>query len=242
MIDSSKAKVAIVDYGLGNLFSVKQAWKHAGVGAAITESLHELLSADAVVLPGVGAFGDAMESLKRLDLVSPIRDIAASGKILIGVCLGLQLLMTESFEFGRHQGLGIIEGPVVRFDHPVEALDDSNGPTFRELKVPQVGWNRIFRCGGRDRSTDPAIPRLNPWSSSPLAGLDDEEFMYFNHSYYPKPEDPDTVLSESHYGNIAFCSSLRYQNVFACQFHPERSGPLGLRVYKNLVNWITGPA
>jgi imidazole glycerol-phosphate synthase subunit HisH len=219
-----KTRVAIVDYGMGNLFSVRQACEHVGLEVGITSARDEILEADAVILPGIGAFGDAMATLARLDLVEVLRDIAASGKPLVGVCLGLQLLMTESLEFGLHKGLGIIEGQVVRFDNP---LEDS-----RKLKVPQVGWNSIHRVGGSENGASQA------WDNSPLAGLADGEFMYFVHSYIVQPEAQDVLLSVSRYGQIEFCSSIHSRNIFACQFHPERSGTEGLKIYRNLASHI----
>jgi glutamine amidotransferase len=219
-----KFRVAIVDYGMGNLFSVSQACQHVGLDETITSSRDEILSADAVILPGIGAFGDAMATLKRLDLVEVLRDVAASGKPLIGVCLGLQLLMAESFEFGRHQGLGIIEGEVVRFDNPMEGT--------RKLKVPQVGWNSIYQVERQDNGKD------DGWKDSPYAGIKDGEFMYFVHSYIVRPEDRNVILSVSRYGQVEFCSSIHSGNIFACQFHPERSGSEGLKIYRNLAAHI----
>ncbi|MBI4199956.1 MAG: imidazole glycerol phosphate synthase subunit HisH [Chloroflexi bacterium] len=201
-----------MDYGLGNLYSVKQACEHVGLGAAITSSKQEILCSDAVILPGVGAFGDAMASLRRLDLTGVIRDIALSAKPLLGICLGMQLLMTESCEFGRHQGLGIITGTVERLQS-----SDKGG---RRLKVPQVGWNHIWR--------------VREWTGTPLGGLGDGDFMYFVHSYYVSPADTGMILSVSRYGVTQFCSSLQRRNIFACQFHPERSGQPALRIYHNL--------
>jgi glutamine amidotransferase len=168
------------------------------------------------------AFGDAMQTLARLDLVGVLRDVASMGKPLIGVCLGLQLLMTESLEFGLHKGLGIIPGQVVKFDHPAQGE--------RALKVPQVGWNSVHQPG-REEAGD-------AWQDSPLAGLADGEFMYFVHSYIVQPEDRDVVLSLSRYGQIEFCSSIHSENIFACQFHPERSGTEGLKIYHNLASHI----
>jgi glutamine amidotransferase len=213
-------RVAIVDYGLGNLYSVKHACAHVGLDAKITSSKRDILEADAVILPGVGAFGDAMQSLHRLDLVSVLRDMAGSPKPLMGICLGVQLLMTESYEFGRHRGLDIIQGPVVRFPDPME------GP--RKLKVPQIGWNRVYKAVRKDSA------EADPWRSNLLAGLADGEYMYFVHSFMVQPQDSNILLSTSRYGHIEFCSSLQYRNIFACQFHPERSGAEGLRIYKNL--------
>ena len=228
MLSADPLKVVILDYGLGNLFSVKHACEHAGMHATITCSHEEILKADAVILPGMGAFGDAMAALRRLDLIGPLRDVVASGKSLIGVCLGMQLLMSESYEFGRHQGLGFIEGSVVKFDNPVE------GST--KLKVPQIEWNNIYRHTGQAPAG--ATANGDPWKNSPLEGLADGEFMYFVHSYHAKPEAPGVVLSVSQYGHIEFCSSFKYENIFAFQFHPERSGSQGLRIYRNLTSLI----
>ena len=218
-------RVAIVDYGLGNLYSVQQACAQVDLHAEITSSKINILEADAVILPGVGAFQNAMATLHDLDLVGPLRDIAASPKPLIGICLGIQLLMSESYEFGWHQGLGIIEGTVIRFDNPTE--------DGRVLKVPQIGWNRIH---GAAPGEDPQEPQ---WADSLLQGLHEGEYMYFVHSYIVQPQDPDVILSISRYGDVEFCSSLRCRNVSACQFHPERSGRSGIEVYHNIARIIS---
>lgn len=215
------APVAIVDYGLGNVFSVLRACERVGLRAQLTNLRNDIASAPAVILPGVGAFGDAMTTLTRLDLVSVIQDVAASGKPLIGICLGLQLLMSESYEFGRHKGLGIIEGDVIRLR---SAREDG-----LRLKVPQVGWNRIQIPEASDRTKD-----VTAWQRTLLEGLPEGEFMYFVHSYHVRPVRPEIVLSMTVYGSISFCSSIQRGNVFATQFHPERSGPAGLLVYANL--------
>ncbi|MFH0954149.1 MAG: imidazole glycerol phosphate synthase subunit HisH [Verrucomicrobiota bacterium] len=226
-----QTQVAIVDYGLGNLFSVKHACEFAGLQAAVTSTRDLILAADAVILPGVGAFGDAMGALERLDLVGPLRDVASSGKPLVGICLGMQLLMTESYEFGLHKGLGLARGPVVHFDNPMEG--------GKRCKVPQVGWNRIYRRTDASRETPEATSGQDPWGASLLRGLADGEFMYFVHSFYCRPEDRDVVLSFSQYGHVEFCSSLKMGNVYGFQFHPERSGPRGLEIYSNLAAAIT---
>lgn len=224
------AQVAIVDFGLGNLFSVQQACGHVGLRAGVTSAKEEILGADAVILPGVGAFGDAMGALRRLDLISPLRDIAASGVPMIGICLGMQLLMRESREFGRFEGLGIVDGAALPLGQPYEA--------FRGLKVPHVGWNRIhpFR-----QDADPSrgrAPERGRWEGSPLAGLAEGEFMYFVHSFCARPDDSAVVLSVTRYGDVEFCSSLQRGNVVAFQFHPERSGLSGLKLYRNLAALI----
>lgn len=214
MPEAPRARAAIVDYGMGNLFSIKHACRSAGLEAFITSSRQDLLSATAVILPGVGAFGDAMEALRRLDLTGVLRDVAQSGRPLMGICLGLQLLMSKSHEFGEHDGLNIIEGDVTRFES-VTVGD-------RRLKVPQVGWNGLSMAGGQ------------PWEGSLLDGQPDGACMYFIHSFYVTPRDPGVVLSTTRYGPREFCSTLQVGNIFACQYHPERSGRQGLRVYHNL--------
>jgi len=212
MNNNQKSKVAIFDYGLGNLFSIKHACNYAGMEPFIISSAHRLMEADLIILPGVGAFGDAMESLRRLDLISPLHDIVDSGKLLMGICLGMQLLMSESHEFGNHKGLDIIKGEVVKFDKPL----DTNGKT---LKVPHVSWNKIY---------------LTDKQHKIFQNLNDETYMYFVHSFYVKPDNVSNIIFNTYYGNIEFCSGILYNNIFACQFHPERSGPKGLSIYKNL--------
>jgi len=214
-MSDARKRVAIVDYGMGNLFSVQNACEHVGLHASITSSHHDIASADAVILPGVGAFGDAVETLRRLDLINVLVDLAASQKPLLGICLGMQLMMTESLEFGWHAGLDIIPGTVVRFETPIGIQG--------ALKVPQVCWNRMFKTEGVD----------DPWAGSLLEGLSNGVFMYFVHSYYIRLEERKIGIAVTRYGNIEFCSALRYGNIFACQGHPERSGPQGLRIYHN---------
>ncbi len=210
-------EVAVVDFGLGNLFSVKRACEQVGLAAEITSDKGRISSARALILPGVGSYGEAMEHLERLDLIGPIKDFAASGKPLLGICLGLQLLLSESREFGRHKGLGLIEGEVVPFENPKGARG--------RLKVPQVCWNRIFPASGADNGA---------WSGGLLKGIVPGEYFYFVHSFYARPENPEMILSETDYGGIRFCSAVRLGNITAFQFHPERSGPRGLAVYSNL--------
>lgn len=216
MNSSQPIQVAIIDYGLGNLFSVKHACHWAGMEATITSNKAAILAADVVILPGVGAFGDAMHSLHSKDLVGPIRDVAASGKMLVGICLGLQLMMSESEEFGHHKGLGLFEGSVVRFEKP----QDGNG---KILKVPEIAWNRVL--------VSPSQPE---WNGTPLEGIAPGAYMYFIHSYYVQPREASACFNLSRYGHIEYCSAMRRDNIFACQYHPERSGPEGLKVYGNL--------
>jgi len=205
-------KVAIVDYALGNLYSIKHACERVGLESIITSSRDEILQADGVLLPGMGAYGEAMQTLHKLDLVTVLQDYAASGRPLIGICLGIQLLLTESYEFGNHKGLGIIEGAVIPLDHPHEGE--------RELKIPQVGWNQLHAS--------------RSWDGTPLEDIPNNEYMYFVHSFVPKPQDVNVVLATTKYGGVEFCSSIQQKNIFACLFHTERSGVAGLRIYQNL--------
>jgi len=217
MTKSGAPVVAIVDYEMGNLFSVQQACEHAEAKARITSDPDDLPKAEAVILPGVGAFGDAMETLKKTSMDEALRSVASSGKPLLGICLGFQLLMSESCEFGRHSGLGIIPGTVEKLE------------VLPPLKIPQVGWNRVWKTSRLNHSNH----QENSWQNTPLQGLQDGQFMYFVHSYFVSPKDPKVTLSTTRYGELEFCSSLASGNVFGCQFHPERSGPQGLQIYKN---------
>ncbi len=206
--------IAIVDYGLGNLFSIRRACEWAGMSPRVTEDGGEMERAEAVILPGVGAFADAMKALESRGLVPVLRDLAAAGKPLIGICLGQQLLMSESLEFGVHKGLGLIEGTV-------ERLPAGNG-----IKVPQVGWNKIAPSQGGD------------WRGGILEGLAAGTYMYFVHSYYVRPSDPAAVLASSRFGEHDFCSALEKGNITGCQFHPEKSGRDGLGVYRNIARLL----
>tara|TARA_Y100000588_G_scaffold386951_1_gene483624 strand:- start:1844 stop:2596 length:753 start_codon:yes stop_codon:yes gene_type:complete len=238
------AKAAILDYGLGNLFSVGNACEFVGMRPVVTSSAREILSADLVILPGVGAFADAMAALKKLDLVQPLLEVASLKKPLFGICLGMQLLMTESHEFGHHEGLGLIEGSVVSLDQPKSESDPDDRSEDEldksRVKIPQVGWNRIFCFQNNDNDTKDSNTEYVPWAGTALKGLSDGEYMYFVHSFYAKPRNPDVVISTSKYGNVEFCSSLRHESIFACQFHPERSGPMGLNIYRNIAESLAG--
>jgi glutamine amidotransferase len=198
--------IAIIDYQMGNLRSVQKGFEKVGHAAVITSNAAELAKADKIVLPGVGAFGDAIAELRRRDLVQPIKDAVAAGKPFLGICLGLQLLFDVGYEGGEFEGLGILRGKVVRFtDLPPE------------LKVPHMGWNR-------GNFKQPAAPLLK--------GLDDGTFFYFVHSYYAVPDDPHQIAVEADYGR-PFCAAVWRDNLFATQFHPEKSQASGLKILQN---------
>lgn len=222
-------RAAIVDFGLGNLYSVMMACRRVGFHAFITHERAAIEQADCVILPGVGAYGSAMEALVRLDLVSLLRDTAAAGrKPLVGICLGVQLLMDESSEFGRHAGLGIVPGRVVSLRSLVPTMNLTIGAdldaALSRFKVPHIGWNRVHQSG---RARTPL-----------LDGVPDGDWMYFVHSFVVRPADPAVVAATTTYEGVEFCSAVRYKNVHAFQFHPERSGRHGLALYANLLRLV----
>ena len=204
--------IAIIDYGMGNVRSVEQAFAAVGHHAIVTRDPSRIGEASHVVLPGVGAFSDCMAHLAQYGLLDPIRQGVADGKPFLGICLGLQLLFTESEEFGIHKGLDLISGRVRRF--PAPPLPGAPS------KVPHMGWNSIAK-----RRESPV-----------LNGIPDGGYLYFVHSYYVDPADPSVVCTMTEYGS-PFVSSIWRENVFGCQFHPEKSQSLGLRIIKNFGNW-----
>jgi glutamine amidotransferase len=198
--------IAVVDYGMGNLRSVQKGLARTGVETRVTSDADEIRSARGVVLPGVGAFGACMENLRSRRLDDTIREVVRSGKPFLGICLGLQLLFEESEEFGPVAGLGLLRGKVVRFA----------GASLDGLKIPQIGWNRL------------KIRR----PVAELAALEPDPFVYFVHSYYAVPADPEITAATTEYG-VEFCSAIAHENVFACQFHPEKSQAVGLTILES---------
>lgn len=201
--------IAIIDYKLSNMFSVKNALDYLGADSVITSDKSIVAQSDAAIIPGVGAFGDAMKNLKQFGLIPVINEHIKNNKPFMGVCLGLQLIFSESNEFGIHQGLNLVPGKVRKFDGS------------KDIKVPQIGWNQIIK-------TDPKL-----WEHSPLRNTHDKEFMYFVHSFYVIPESKDVVLSKTNYEGTTYCSAVIYKNIFAAQFHPEKSGKEGIKIYRN---------
>lgn len=209
----NKFIVAIIDFGMGNLFSIQNTCSYIGLNSIITSNPKVAMNADALILPGVGAFGEAMNNLSRLDLILPIRDFISSGKPFMGICLGLQLLFTESEEFENHNGLNVVRGVIKRF-----SFQDNS------VKIPHVGWNQIF------------IPKekgKNSWDTSLLKGLKDGTYMYFVHSYYPSVFEQEEILTVTNYAGFEYSSGIIKDNVHAFQFHPEKSGENGINIYRN---------
>ncbi len=197
--------IAIIDYDAGNIGSVEKAIEYLGEEKILTRDPEILLKAEKVILPGVGAFGDAMEKLNKFGLVPVIKEIVNKGTPLFGICLGLQLLFESSEENPGVEGLGILKGKIVKFPKS-------------ELKVPQIGWNALH------------FPR----ESRLFKGIEDGSFFYFVHSYYLRAEDESIVAGVANYG-IDFHAAVEKGNVFACQFHPEKSSDVGLKLLKNFI-------
>jgi glutamine amidotransferase len=205
--------IAIIDYGMGNLRSVQKGFEYVGHEAVVTRDLRVIDQASHVVLPGVGAFGDCMANLGRYELTDVIHRSIGKGKPFLGICLGYQLLFSESEEFGCHKGLGILAGKVKAIPLPHDDGDMS-------LKIPHMGWNTI-------QVNKPAPPLQNIAPGS---------YVYFVHSYYVEPADSSLVSTQTEYG-IPFASSVWKDNIFATQFHPEKSQAVGLQVLKNFGDW-----
>jgi glutamine amidotransferase len=196
--------IVVIDYGMGNLHSVRKALEVVGAKTKVSSRAEDILKADKIVFPGVGSFGEAMKELNKRKLVKPIKDAINGGKPFLGLCLGLQLLFERSEEAPGVKGLGVLKGDVKRFK-------------LKGLKVPHMGWNSIKN----KRSTI-------------LDKVPDSSYMYFVHSYYVKPKDKKVILTTTNYG-IDFASGICKDNVYAFQFHPEKSQTLGLKILKNFV-------
>lgn len=207
--------IAVVDYGMGNLRSVEKAFLAAGHRAFVTSDPDEITKAERVVLPGVGAFGAAMENLRASGMDEAVLSAIRAGKPFLGICLGLQLLLTESEELGRFKGIELIPGRVVQFFQP-----EDRSPETDALKVPHMGWNAL-----EVRKPAPPLKHF------PAGGV-----VYFVHSFYAAPEDPGVVAATSRHG-IDFCAAVWKDNVFAVQFHPEKSGTLGLGILRDFGDW-----
>jgi len=206
--------VGIIDYDAGNLFSVEHACKSVGVSPIIISHPEDIRQADALILPGVGAFGDAMKNLHKLDLVHPLREFVASGKPFMGICLGMQLLFSRSEEFGEHEGLNLIDGDVLKFP--------SFNASRQKNRIPQIGWNQIT-CSSQTGHS---------WRHTPLEQIANGEFMYFIHSFYAKPRNSENVLAVTEFGGLNYCSAVIKENIFATQFHPEKSAVEGIKIYR----------
>lgn len=210
--------IAIVDYGMGNLRSVQKALHKLGFEAKVTSDPHTVRRADKLILPGVGAFGAAMSNLRRAGLDAAIRDFIETGRPFLGICLGLQLLFDyseETWTSEHERGLGILRGRVMRFP---EGLSDAHD---KPLKVPHIGWNALH------------FTRLDML----FHGIEEGSHVYFVHSYFPEPEEQSVITAMSDYG-MPFCCAVQHANIWAVQFHPEKSGAVGLRILRNFAEQL----
>ena len=206
-------EIAIIDYEIGNIRSIFSAFEKVGVTPKLTRDPQEILSGDGVVLPGVGAYSHGMQKLKEHGLDLALKDFAATGKPLLGICLGMQLLLSESNEFGRTEGLGLIPGSVKQL----------NLLNPQVQKLPHVSWNELQK------------PNNVSWDGTIFEGIASGEDMYFVHSFMAVPESEDHVLTLTNYSDSQFCSSVKNGNVYGCQFHPEKSAEEGLKIISNFI-------
>lgn len=198
--------ITIIDYQMGNLRSVQKACESIGVAAKISSDPREIANSEKLILPGVGGFGEAIAEVRKRDLVKPICDFVASGRPMLGICLGLQMLFETGYEGGTHEGLGLLKGDVVRFDWQALGVNEP-------LKIPHMGWNQVRK------TADAPI----------LRDIDDLTYFYFVHSYYVRPADPSIVALRCEYGTD-FCAMVWKDNLYATQFHPEKSQAEGMKL------------
>jgi imidazole glycerol-phosphate synthase subunit HisH len=212
----SRAEVAVIDYGVGNLLSVRRALEHCGARVTVTGERQAILGAQRVVLPGVGAFATGMAELRRRGLDAVTHEVAARGIPLLGICLGMQMLLSASEEFGDTSGLGLIPGRVI-------ALSPS-ASDGQALKIPHVGWNALLPAAGRQNWTGTLLHEVRP-----------AEAVYFVHSFAAQPSDPRDRVADCVYGGYAIAAVLARGHLAGCQFHPEKSGEVGLRVLRGFL-------
>ncbi len=206
-------KIAVIDYGIGNVKSMLNALEKVGAKSILTNNRNEILNADGVILPGVGAFKHGMENLEERDLIGVINDFVGTGKPFMGVCLGMQMLMDESEEFGTTQGLGLITGKVKKIPLP------ENSPE----KLPHVSWNDLIE------------PAPHRWKNTIFDSINTPIDVYFVHSFAAVPTNDENMLARCKYGETSFCAAVNKNNVYGTQFHPEKSGEIGLKILENFI-------
>jgi len=212
----SKSEVVLIDYGMGNLLSVRRAIEHCGARVLVTAEPDEILAASRVVLPGVGAFADGMRGLSRLGLDRTLREVAGKGTPLLGICLGMQMLLDESEEFGITEGLSLIPGKVI----PIPNMTVDGKPQ----RIPHIGWNELALPLGRDS-----------WRNTLLQDDRSGEAVYFVHSFMADPRDSEHRIADCFYGGMRVSAVIGRDNIFGCQFHPEKSGEVGLKLLKKFI-------
>ncbi len=206
-------RIAIIDYGLGNLLSVKRAVEASGAQANFVSNPNELSSYEKIILPGVGAFEDGMNGLKKINIIEALKKSVLNGTPTLGICLGMQMLFDSADEFGHHEGLSLIPGKVTK----IPAL----GKTNQTHKIPHIGWGRL---------------QLNEFSRNPLTSISNSDrYVYFVHSYQAIPKNNEHVLAVTDYDGLSITAAVHKDNLIGVQFHPEKSGPVGLNILKNFI-------
>lgn len=209
------AKIAIIDYGVGNLYSLIRAFEYFGIKTRVVDNSDYLGDFCGLVLPGVGSFESGIRGIKRRNLLKGIKDFANFDKPILGICLGAQLMLSQGHEFGIFDGLDLIKGKVLMFP----SLQNNE-------KIPHVGWNKVYRNSE------------NLWQNTILDSVEENSDLYFVHSYFLQPDDKKNILALSNYGGFEFCSAVKEGNIYGCQFHPEKSGKAGLLIIKNFIKVV----
>jgi glutamine amidotransferase len=209
-------KIALLDYKIGNVKSISNALENLGGNVSLTSNKDEILNSDGVILPGVGAFSVGMKNLEECGLIEVVNEYVKTGKPFLGICLGMQMLLDESEEFGITKGLGLIKGKVIKLPVAENSTD----------KLPHISWNEV---------TEPAVGR---WKNTILEGTPNKSDCYFVHTFVAAPSDEKDILSITPYGGVYFCSSVQNKNVYGTQFHPEKSGTTGLNILHNFLKLL----
>ena len=207
--------IAIIDYGVGNVKSIRNAFENQEAEVILSREREIILKADGVVLPGVGAFSHGMDNLNKYGLVEIIKDFVKTGKPLLGICLGMQMLLEESEEFGNSKGIGLIKGKVVKLQIKQSI----------QYKLPHISWNEIQS-------------QKIKWENTILDNIEENSDMYFVHTFIAEPSDENEILSITKYHNQVFCSSIKKENIYGCQFHPEKSSKNGLSIISNFIKIV----
>lgn len=207
--------IVVIDYGIGNIKSIKNAFDEFGVKIILSREKVDILNADGVILPGVGAFSHGMNNLIKYNLVDIIGEFVKTDRPLLGICLGMQMMLEESEEFGITKGLGLIKGKVIKIP-----IDET-----KKVKLPHISWNGIKA-------------KNITWGNTILENVPEDSDMYFVHTFVANPKNEDEILSVTEYADIEFCSSIKKNNIYGCQFHPEKSSKIGLTIIKNFIKIV----